>query len=42
MEISTIILAVIAIVVIWFVFAYNRFIRLITRAKEACRILKFK
>jgi len=32
---STTILIIIAIVVVWFVFAYNRFIRLITRAKEA-------
>lgn len=32
---STIILIIVAIVVIWFIFAYNRFIRLITRAKEA-------
>jgi len=35
MEFSTIILAVVAVVVIWFIFAYNRFVRLITRAKEA-------
>lgn len=35
MEFSTIILAIIAVVVIWFIFSYNRFIRLITRAKEA-------
>ncbi|PIR40219.1 MAG: hypothetical protein COV33_00940 [Candidatus Zambryskibacteria bacterium CG10_big_fil_rev_8_21_14_0_10_34_34] len=35
MEFSTIILAIIAVVVVWFVFAYNRFVRLITRAKEA-------
>lgn len=35
MEISTIILIVIALIVVWFVFAYNRFVRLITRAKEA-------
>jgi LemA protein len=35
MGFSTIILAIIAVVVIWFVFAYNRFVRLITRAKEA-------
>jgi LemA protein len=35
MGITTILLAVVAIVVIWFVFAYNRFVRLITRAKEA-------
>lgn len=35
MNVSTIILIIIAIVVVWFVFTYNRFIRLITRAKEA-------
>lgn len=35
MQISTIILAIIAILVIWFAFAYNRFVRLVTRAKEA-------
>ena len=35
MAISTIILIIIALIVIWFIFAYNRFIRLITRAKEA-------
>jgi len=35
MEISTVILAIIAVVVIWFIFVYNRFVRLITRAKEA-------
>ena len=36
METLTIILLVLAaVLVLWFVFAYNRFIRLITRAKEA-------
>lgn len=30
-----IILAVLAIAVVWFIFSYNRFVRLITRAKEA-------
>ncbi len=35
MTFSTFILIIVAIVVIWFVFAYNRFVRLITRAKEA-------
>lgn len=35
MSFSTIILVIVAAVVIWFVFAYNRFVRLITRAKEA-------
>jgi LemA protein len=35
MGISTVILIIIAIAVIWFIFAYNRFVRLITRAKEA-------
>src|SRR3989344_6417208 len=35
MEFSTIILAVVTVVVIWFIFAYNRFVRLINRAKEA-------
>ncbi|MEK7635284.1 MAG: LemA family protein [Patescibacteria group bacterium] len=35
MGISTIILIVVAAVVVWFIFAYNRFVRLITRAKEA-------
>lgn len=35
MNFSTIILAIVATVVVWFVFAYNRFVRLITRAKEA-------
>jgi LemA protein len=32
---STIILIIVAIVVLWFIYAYNRFVRLITRAKEA-------
>ena len=32
---STIILIIVAIAVVWFIFAYNRFVRLITRAKEA-------
>jgi len=35
MSISNIILVIIALVVVWFVFAYNRFVRLIQRAKEA-------
>jgi LemA protein len=35
MGFSTIILIIVAIIVIWFIFAYNRFVRLITRAKEA-------
>src|SRR3989344_5701982 len=35
MDMGTIILAIIIILVIWFVFSYNRFVRLITRAKEA-------
>mgnify|MGYP001566575180 FL=1 len=35
MTITTIILIVLAVLVLWFVFAYNRFVRLITRAKEA-------
>lgn len=32
---STIILIAVAAVVVWFVLSYNRFVRLITRAKEA-------
>lgn len=35
MEFSTILLIVVAILVIWFILAYNRFVRLLTRAKEA-------
>jgi len=35
MTFSTVVLIIIAIVVVWFIFAYNRFVRLITRAKEA-------
>ncbi len=35
MEFSTILLIVVAILVVWFIFAYNRFVRLLTRAKEA-------
>lgn len=35
MTITTIILIVLTVLVLWFVFAYNRFVRLITRAKEA-------
>ena len=35
MAFSTFILIIVVVVVIWFVFAYNRFVRLITRAKEA-------
>lgn len=30
-----IILVIVAVLVIWFIFAYNRFVRLITRSKEA-------
>lgn len=32
---STIILVLVVVAVLWFVYAYNRFVRLITRAKEA-------
>jgi LemA protein len=32
---STIVLVIIVAAVAWFIFAYNRFVRLITRAKEA-------
>lgn len=32
---STIVLIIVIVLVLWFVFAYNRFVRLITRAKEA-------
>lgn len=35
MTITIIVLTIVAILVLWFVFSYNRFIRLITRAKEA-------
>lgn len=35
MPFVTIILAVVVVFVLWFIFAYNRFVRLITRAKEA-------
>src|SRR5512137_3014807 len=35
MTFSTIILIIIAVVVVWFIFVYNKFVRLITRAKEA-------
>ncbi len=35
MEISTIILIIVGLLVAWFVLSYNRFVRLITRAKEA-------
>jgi LemA protein len=35
MTFSTVILILVAVAILWFVFAYNRFIRLITRAKEA-------
>ena len=35
MTFSTVVLIIVAIIVVWFIFAYNRFIRLITRAKEA-------
>jgi len=34
MELS-LILPIIAVIIIWFIFIYNRFVRLITRAKEA-------
>jgi len=35
MAFSTVVLIIIAVIVVWFIFAYNRFVRLITRAKEA-------
>lgn len=35
MDFSTIILIVVVLAVFWFVFAYNRFVKLMTRAKEA-------
>lgn len=35
MEFSTIILLVVVVAVFWFIFAYNRFIKLVTRTKEA-------
>lgn len=35
MELSFILLIIVGALVVWFVFAYNRFVRLITRAKEA-------
>lgn len=35
MDFSTIILIVVVIAVFWFIFAYNRFVKLMTRAKEA-------
>ncbi|MBP6929812.1 MAG: LemA family protein [Candidatus Moranbacteria bacterium] len=35
MDFSTIILIVVVIAVLWFVFAYNRFVKLMTRTKEA-------
>jgi len=35
MGIPTIVLIIVAVIVIWFIFAYNRFVRLIARAKEA-------
>ncbi|MBN2094040.1 MAG: LemA family protein [Candidatus Zambryskibacteria bacterium] len=35
MDISTIILIIIAIVVVWFIFAYNKFVRLVIWTKEA-------
>jgi len=35
MTFSTVVLILVAIAVFWFIFAYNKFIRLITRAKEA-------
>jgi LemA protein len=35
MGIPTIVLVIVAVIVIWFIFAYNRFVRLIARAKEA-------
>lgn len=35
MTFSTIILILVAIAVFWFIFAYNRFVRLLQRAKEA-------
>jgi len=35
MTFSTVILILVAVAVLWFIFAYNKFVRLITRAKEA-------
>ena len=35
MELSTIVLIALGILVLWFIFAYNRFVRLFTHAKEA-------
>jgi LemA protein len=35
MDFSTIILIVLVITVFWFIFAYNRFVRLVNRTKEA-------
>jgi LemA protein len=35
MAFSTIILILLVIIIFWFIFVYNRFVRLITRAKEA-------
>lgn len=35
MDFSTIILIVVVIAVLWFIFAYNRFVKLMTRTKEA-------
>lgn len=35
MTFTTVVLIIVAAAVLWFIFAYNRFIRLITRAKEA-------
>ncbi len=35
MEISTIILGLVVVLVVWFVALYNKFVRLMTRAKEA-------
>ena len=35
MKTTSILLIIVGVVIVWFVFAYNKFIRLITRAKEA-------
>lgn len=35
MQISTVVLIIVAVLVFWFIFVYNKFVRLITRAKEA-------
>jgi LemA protein len=35
MKTTSILLIIVGVIIIWFVYAYNRFVRLITRAKEA-------